>query len=236
MFNQQNTAKLEKYLGVKNTPGEHEIRLLEKVAKYNALFQKIPGILCICVCNSLAMNACHKGSDIDLFVITKPHRLWTARIFLTLALSILGQRKTSKKHAEKLCLSFFISEENLSLENIAIENDIYLSYWVQTLKPVLNRRRVFERFMEVNSPLSGILSPLEEKGATICSLISPPREKIVGGFLGNLLESLLKAIFLPRTKKSFQKLGKPFGVEITDTMLKFHDKDRRKEIRNFILK
>ena len=100
------------------------------------------------------MNACHKDSDIDLFVITKPNRLWTARIFLTLALSILGQRKTATQHAGKFCLSFFISEKNLSLENIALENDIYLSYWIQTLKPILNRRRVFERFLEENKELT----------------------------------------------------------------------------------
>ena len=99
------------------------------------------------------MNACHKDSDIDLFIITRKNRLWSVRIFLTLILSILGQRKTTKKHAGKFCLSFFITEDALSLEHIAIENDVYLEYWVETLKPILNRNKCFEKFMKKNKNL-----------------------------------------------------------------------------------
>lgn len=118
------------------------------------MFRYIPGIQCICICNSLAMNACHENSDIDLFIITQKNRLWTARVFTTLLLTILGQRKTSKHHAGKFCLSFFISEEDLKLEDIAIKNDMYLSYWAATLKPLINRNKTFERFMKANKTLS----------------------------------------------------------------------------------
>ena len=227
-FSQEYSQKLEKYLWVKKEPWEYEKKLWEKVERYNALFQNIPWVSCICICNSLAMNACHKDSDIDLFVITKSNRIWTARIFLTLALSILWERKTSKQHAWKFCLSFFISEDDLSLEKIAIEQDVYLSYWIQTLRPILNREWVFESFVETNA-----------------ASFSSGRERIqdrdvmwetswLKNFFWNLLESLLKSLFLPRTKKSFQKLGKPFWVEISDTILKFHNTDRRKEIRDKI--
>ena len=239
-FHVHDREKLKKYLWAKDTPWEYEQKLLEKVAKYSSLFRYIPWIQGICICNSLAMNACHPGSDIDLFVITRKNRLWTARIFLTLVLSILGQRKTAKQHAEKFCLSFFISEEAMNLEKIAIENDIYLKYWIETLRPILNRDRVYERFMNTNliqfSPQgkrkSQISPPLLEerrfRGEVLCkdSWAQIP---------WNLLESVLKFIFFPRTKKSFQKLWKPFWVIISDTMLKFHDQDRRREIRNNIL-
>jgi len=96
------------------------------------------------------MNAAHKDSDIDLFIITKKNRLWTTRIFATLLLTLLWKRKTAKKHSGQFCLSFFISEEELSLEEIALRNDIYLSYWLQTLIPIINRDTIFEKFIEEN--------------------------------------------------------------------------------------
>jgi len=96
------------------------------------------------------MNAAHENSDIDLFIITQKNRLWTARIFTTFLLTVLWKRKTAKKHAGQFCLSFFISEVELSLEKIALENDIYLSYWLHTVIPIVNREAVFEKFIEEN--------------------------------------------------------------------------------------
>ncbi len=251
-YSQNNIHKLEGYLLVKSTPWANEIRLLEKVSHYNAYFKYIPWILGIAVCNSLAMNSAHKDSDIDLFIITKQNRLWTARIWMTMLLTILRQRKTHKKHAWKFCLSFFVSEEWLDFSNIAIENDIYLSYWIDTLKPIINRNDIFKKFREVNkkicsvmSPQSWILSPSREKGAThseiIVASLSSKGEGIQGWgswvltMCWDYLEKLLQTIFLPRTKKSFQKLWKPFWVIISPTMLKFHDRDKRKEIRDEII-
>ncbi len=229
--NVNNREKLKQYLWVKEIPGEYEQSLLEKVAKYTSLFQRIPWVSCICICNSLAMNACHKWSDIDLFVITRKNRLWTARIFMTLLLTLIWQKKTAKNHAWKFCLSFFITEDNLNLQEIAIENDIYLKYWIETLRPILNRNRSYQKFMQENS------SWLNLEKTSFPKNISPfhMRGFFLIRYLWNLLELSLKTLFLPRTKKSFQKLWKPFWIVISDTMLKFHNKDKRREIRDELL-
>ena len=105
------------------------------------------------------MNAANENSDIDLFIITKNNRIWTSRIFLTLILSLLGQRKTAKKHAGKFCLSFFITENHLRLEDIAIKDDIYLRYWIETLVPIVNKNNIFERFIEENENTRPVSSP-----------------------------------------------------------------------------
>lgn len=223
-FSKEQIEKLRVFLKVKDSPGNCEKKLWEKVAKYTPLLRKIPGVLCICVWNSLAMNACHKNSDIDLFVITKKNRLWTARILMTLMFGLLWERKTAKKHAGKFCLSFFITENAFNFDNIAIKNDVYLRYWIENLKPILNRSHTFERFQSLNlensisAPHSRPLSLWERAGVKFW----------------NLIESICKALFLWKTKKSFQKLWKPYGVIITDDILKFHNKDRRKEISSSI--
>jgi hypothetical protein len=50
-----------------------------------------------------------------------------------------------------------------------------------------------------------------------------------------IFNSLIRHFLLPRTQKSYEKLGKPEWVIISDDILKFHDKDRRREIRDTIL-
>ncbi len=231
-FSNTDIKKLEKHLWVRKTLSSHEKQLWKKTMQYSSLFSKIPGILCVCVWNSLAMNASHTNSDIDLFIITKKKRIWTARILLTIILTLLWQRKTVTKHAWRFCLSFFITENALNLEEIAIKDDIYLAYWTQTLVPIVDKGGVFEKFQKINLTSLSTLSWQERwnHNKQIWNIPSPNRESI----LWNLFEKFLKTIFLPRTKKSFQKLWKPFWVIISDDMLKFHDKDKRKEIRDFI--
>ena len=63
---------------------------------------------------------------------------------------IIWQRKTARKHAGKFCLSFFITRDWLHLQDIAIQNDIYLYYWIKTLIPIVNRNGYFEAFMAQN--------------------------------------------------------------------------------------
>lgn len=227
-FSSEQIKKLRDFLQVKDTPGTCEKKLWEKVVKYTPLFRKIPWVLCICVWNSLSMNACHKNSDIDLFIITKQNRLWTTRVLFTFVLTLLWERKTAKKHAGKFCLSFFITENAMNFDNIAVKNDVYLRYWIENLKPILNRSHTFEKFQSIN---------LETITDTYTPIHTVQKKYFMKSFftlLWNICEKIFKSILLPKTKKSFQKLWKPYGVIITDDILKFHDKDRRVEIRDSI--
>lgn len=46
---------------------------------------------------------------------------------------------------------------------------------------------------------------------------------------------ILKKIFLPKTLKHYEKIGKPYGIIIRDDMLKFHNHDIRKQIKKELL-
>ena len=43
-----------------------------------------------------------------------------------------------------------MTDSELSLQNIAIENDIYLYYWIATLKPIVNKDVTYESFIQAN--------------------------------------------------------------------------------------
>lgn len=256
-FTPEQISKFKKLQKIKEKPWIIEKKLIEKTIKYVNYVKWIPGLKMIAIWNSVSMNSANDESDIDLFIITAPNRLWTVRILVTIIFQILLVRKTWKLHKERFCLSFFCTTNALNFEQIAIENDIYLYNRILYLKPILNYDNTYERFIKENSkwmnlPNNVISSTkswksFEELNKEIWKNINIHKKQIPilkehcsqfqskwQSIILNFLEKLLKTIFLPKTKKAFIKLWKPFWVIINDDMLKFHDKDKRKKITNMI--
>jgi len=192
------------------------------------LFWVFPQILLVALCNSRAMGEEDKNSDIDLFIITKKWQLWTSRFLVTCISSILGIRRWNthglikwspeyiKTTKDRFCLSFFITEEAMNLDTIRIENDIYLDKWVETLVPLADKGNILKRFWEANKKPPIIHSSLFIRHS--------------------IIEIIIKSFWLPRTLRTYQKLGKPWWVIISDAMLKFHDNDQRKVYRDKYIK
>lgn len=219
---------------IKDYPWDLEENLIEKTIKYLKYIKWIPWLKMIAIWNSIAMNSAKNTSDIDLFIVASKRRLWLVRIFVTFIFHVLWVRKVQNKHKSRFCLSFFCTTDAMNLEKIAIKNDIYLYFWMIYLKPILNYDTTWETFINenkkwcdfdnYNSIIENNKKYIFYKKNTIkynCKLL-------------NSFEKILKSIFLPKTKKSFIKLWKPFWVIINDNMLKFHDKDKREKIRNMI--
>lgn len=249
-FSKIEQEKFKKLQNIKDNPWDIEKKLIEKTIRYIRYVKWIPGLKMIAIWNSISMNSANSESDIDLFIVTSPNRLWTVRIFITFVFQILWIRKTSKFHEGRFCLSFFCTTNVLNFENIAIENDIYLYNWINYLIPILNHDNTYELFIEENSKWVEINYELtimnyKSKETKITSPGAAPsivrfpssrwQKQEWQSVILNLLEKILKSIFLPKTKKAFIKLWKPFWVIINDDMLKFHDKDKRIEIRDSII-
>lgn len=199
------------------------------------LLSLFPQIQMMALCNSRAMGEADENSDIDLFIISKKWNLWTARCIVTVLSSLMGIRRRNthglqkwgqdyiKRTKDKFCLSFFITEEHLNFEDIRLQpEDPYLDRWMYTLIPLVNKNATYEHFMEANwvEPTYSFINPSWRlflmKLGNIFSFFS-------------LFEHLIKKLWLPRTQKTYERLGKPWGVVISDTMLKFHDNDQRKK-------
>jgi len=104
----------------------------------------------------------------------------------------------------------------MDLAPIRIENDIYLDTWLQNLIPLVNKSNTLERFLGENKKSSIIHSSLFIRHS--------------------IIEKVIKKLWLPHTIKTYKRLWKPWGVVISDTMLKFHDNDQRKIYRDTRLK
>jgi len=110
---------------------------LTYITNYARLYQSIPFVEQIYLCNSIAFNALHPESDIDIVIIAKPGRMRLARAWSWLMFSGLGLKRFGGKKIKRFCLSFYIDREHTNLYPIALQPyDIYLCYWIAHLVPL----------------------------------------------------------------------------------------------------
>lgn len=202
----------------------------KKAFRFLPFLRYCPGIRGVLVCNSVAFGTAEKSSDIDLLIITAPKKLWTARVFSTVILHILGVRRHGKKIAGRFCLSFFVTENALNFSHIALPNgDPYLGFWTKTLIPIFGEE-VFRNIQKQNQ-----IFVKYETGEEISDKKIPTGDSHFRNLLEHCFKEKAEVFFrkhlFPRTLRKKENLPNTSGTILSDTMLKFHDQDRREEIR-----
>jgi hypothetical protein len=227
------------YIWVKDARNEHENELFQRAEKYAQILSWIPGVRMISVVNSLSMNATDQDSDIDFFLIVQPGNIWFVRFFATLILWICWVWRHGEDIAGNICLSFFITTEAMNLECIAIKDDIYLAFWIEYMIPLYNKEQTYEAFLEANTWRHTFTGEHGTWGVNIDN--SHPSkfmkiwDNIIQTFTG-LCNSLIRTILKQKTLRTYREKWSPEWVVISDSMLKFHDHDRREIIRDEIMK
>ena len=207
------------------------------IKKWWWLYSNFPFVDQIFLANSLCFNALKARSDIDFFVVTQKWRIWTARFFMSVLMWCFAIKRTKKRQFKRFCLSFFVDADHLCLEHLLLdEQDVYLPYWIAHLVPLYQRERS-ERFFQVNSRIRRFLpnAPLKQaiflgklKGFEGKGRFRRFIECIFMGKLWDLLEKLIKLIWLPRIQILREKNPDlHHGVLVQDGILKFHY-DKRK--------
>lgn len=130
--------------------------------------------------------------------------------------------------AGNFCLSFFVSENALEFDKIAISDDIYLYFWVYCLRPVLDFDKTYKKFLEKNSWVA--VDEIAKYDNKKYIKFSGKSRKI--WFFHRMINDIIKFFLKKKTMKNFEKMGRPAGVIISDDILKFHDRDQRENIRD----
>lgn len=197
----------------------------------------IPFVRAIFLCNTVAMGAAQAGSDVDLFIVTAAKRLWITRLLVTVMMAVTGMRRSKNTVAGKICLSFYVSEDGLNLGKIAIDEDIYLAYWLHTLRPLYDPTDIQSALYHKNSWAkrkipNGLTISRSRPGLAVQPSKELPKrivETMWKAPFGDLLESQAKQI--QQTKMKLNRMSVQHddntNVVISDTMLKFHENDRR---------
>jgi len=131
-----------------------------RALRFARIFRLLPSVRMVAVCNTLAFSNAKDESDIDFFIITKPGKIWLTRFWLQSMLALLGIRPHDHGVSIKdaLCLSFFITSDNLSLAGIRLEeNDVYLALWISQLVPVYDPDNLYEKLWQENQWVKKVL-------------------------------------------------------------------------------
>ena len=156
---------------------------------------------------------------------------------VTFIFQVLWVRKDETHHAWRFCLSFFSTIDGMDFSSFKIDNDVYLYFWIIYFKPIADYSNTYEKFLEKNNSWANF-DDYKEIIEENKKFIKYKRKAWFNNFfLTWLFDKLFKKIFLKRTLNHFEKIWKPYGVIISDDLLKFHNWDVRKEIseklRNF---
>lgn len=215
--------------------------LWKRVGTYLPFLRLVPFLRMLSVCNNLAFSTVNDKSDIDVFIIAKNGRLFVVRSMVTFLLHILGVRRHGDKVAGRFCLSFFVDEEAMDLSAIALEDDVYLAYWLRSMLPIIENERGFaDKFLSANLWARGYFEEGDE--------FSLRRDRIIGrnfiyGFMRGLSEFLLSGGFgdfiehklekwqLKRAREKAASASSEASLIISEHILKFHNVDRRRKYR-----
>ena len=211
-----------------------------KVAK--RAVQKIywlPFVQAVFLCNTVAFGWPKDSSDVDFFIVVRRGRIWMTRIFVTLMLSLFGLRRNKKQAADKVCLSFYITDESFDLEHIQITKpDVYLVYWIQSLLPLYDPDDVLKKINEHNLWVyeyvhdfsrSQALPRYSAEEHVFPLWLKRMFEAVWKGSYGDMIEKQARMIQKNKMKSNAESVQNENDtrVVVSDTMLKFHENDRR---------
>ena len=194
---------------------------MRKLKRIAALFRFLPGIRAVAACNNLAWFSTGPTSDIDLFIVVKPGRIWTTRFLLVVPFLLFGKR-------------FFLSEDRLSLTPFLLEGkDPYFAYWAASLIPVFDRGDIFENLFDQNrwmqSYLPNAFPRAVHRDCTAHNQFRWDKACLVPTTnISRFFESLTKRIqmrYFPSVIR--QMANQDTRVVVNDHALKFHENDRR---------
>lgn len=204
------------------------MRKYQKVERVVQLIGRLPWIDGIAVCNSLSWCHTNLESDIDLFIVAKPGRVWSARLLSTLPLMLLRQRP-GESQLDPICLSFFCTESGFDFSKLkAGSSDPYLAYWCQSLVPLVSRAAWQAKFKLSNQWLVDVLPNASQ---VLRASRFRSESRIRWPWLP-VSEALLKQFQMDKFPPAIRELmNKDTRVVINDQMLKFHEQDSRELIR-----
>lgn len=122
----------------------------EKARRYISWAQAVPFIEGIFASGSLALGFMESSSDLDVLVVTKPGRIWLARLWLSFWLELIGKRRRGRDRVapDKICLNHYISSDALTLR----WHSLYNAQTYLHLVPLLVRdHELINRFQRENN-------------------------------------------------------------------------------------
>lgn len=207
----------------------------KKARRISSLLSLFPWLKAVAVYSSLSFFNSKRESDIDLFVVSAPGRLWSCRFFLNFFLKIFHLRPNRKTSQDKICVSLLAAEDNVDLSAINQSEDMLYIYGDAQFIFVYDYDQLRKKFIESNNWIFQYLPnwfPVAPSlHHSVFSGLAWPK-KILEKVFCFLPEGFYKKIQLSIMPMRFKKLNNLDGrVIISDKLIKLHDNDKRDYFR-----
>lgn len=209
-------------------------RFLNAIAKYKKLARvlkylaRIPYIEGVAMCNSLVFHHTQPRSDIDLFIITKPGRVWSSRLLSVLPLMLVRQRPGEAKQ-DPVDISFFVGSDVRDFQHLRIKpHDPYMAVWLASLVPVFERESgLFARLQKENAWAHKVVPNISLARRAKSARFSHVRVRVPMP----ISERFAKRVSVARFPADIMNMAnRDTRVIVRPYMLKFHKNDRREQI------
>lgn len=228
---------------------EEKIKIAKRAARK---LRYIPFVEAMFVCNLLPVVV-KPTSDIDVLIIAKENRIWLTRFLSSLVLTLFQLRPTNfglnffsknnkKSMTDKICLSFYMTEKHLDLLNICVEgDDVYQAYWNTNFVPLYDHANLYTEFQEQNTWVKKYLPnavrpyALLSRWEILDNSFTLGIKRFTKWFLqSSFFENKFRILQLKhlQQKETIQSGTVQKNIVISDTMLKFHKNDRKKQFQN----
>lgn len=195
----------------------------KRIARFARGLRHVPFVRGVGLAGSQVLGQQKEGSDIDLFIITDPSRMWLARTLVTAYFQVLGLRRHGRAVKNRFCLNHYVAD----YKKLDKHRNPYTALEYAKLRPLVYSQGI-RQFHKKNQlwiksfyPNWQILHKDEEPASAFQKFTE---KAFLGGF-GQWLEGFLRSWQLPKIR-----MEKYILVE--DNELSFHP-DSKQE---FLLK
>ena len=202
-------------------------KILKKVARFLAV---VPFVRALAASGSLAIDNTKQSSDLDVFVVVKSGRIWTARLLLLIVVQLMGRRRKywNQEAPDMVCLNHYVTDTNLLMPQ-QVQN-LYTAVQYSLHVPLYGQD-VMARFRQVNEAwihrlVGSARLPSLPHGYALA--ISPLAQALKGFFESWLMEPVGGAVEeLARRFQYFlihehHTIGRAGRVVTTESELAFH--------------
>lgn len=216
----------------KNTYFEKRVRRLRGLGY---LLQLAPFVRAVILTGSMSTGSDTLASDIDLLIITKPGRLYSARFFATFWAALTGHRRhpNDENPAGKFCLNYYLSSDSLDIK----PHDARCANFHRHMLRIWDRNGEFEKIYRENFWLYDYAVEIADEGKVekikgvfpidrllTFSVIRWPWEAILSTKIGNWLERVMSGWQIKKiTKSKLYKLNKS-SIIVSAGELRLHPK------------
>ena len=195
--------------------------VLDELAKPLALVLRMPWVRMVALSGSLAHLNASREADLDLFVITKPGRVWSVTTTVLLLARLCGWRR-------RLCLNYVISQKQLAVA----PRDLFSANQIVHLRPLIGTD-VYLRFLEAN-PFVGHYYPnfrprpedLERTGSTQPSRL----ERLLEVTIAPLYEACCRRAYGWHLRRRASSWHSRDQVQLEAECLKLHTSSHRHRV------